>query len=182
MTKNQLTFAIGSKKKVVLIDEKDNVLGFMGKFAAHKNPVPLHRAISIVIYSPDRRKILLQKRSTKKPTWPLFWSNTVCSHPYAGESYLAAAERRLKEEMGFSTGLKELYRLIYHAEMNQTWGEHELDVIFEGVYDGPVNPDPDEAADYKWMTIEEIRKDLKDNPKIYTPWFKMIVKKLNIIS
>ncbi len=59
------------------------------------------------------------------------------------------------------------------------WGEHELDAVFEGIYDGPVNPDPDEAADFKWMTIKELNKDIVKNPQIYTPWFKIILKKLN---
>jgi isopentenyl-diphosphate Delta-isomerase len=169
------------RSKVVLVDENDNVIGLKEKFATHKNPVPLHRAISIVIYSPDRKSMLLQKRSTKKPTWPLYWSNTVCSHPYPEESYADAAKRRLVEEMGFTTTLKELYRMIYDAIMDEKWGEHELDVVFEGVYDGPVNPNPDEAADFKWLTIEELKKDLVANPGIYTPWFKMMVKKMQLL-
>ncbi len=171
-----------STTNVVLVDETDNVLGYKEKFAAHKNPVPLHRAISVVIFSTDRKKMFLQKRSTKKPTWPLFWSNTVCSHPFKDESYKDAAERRLKEEMGFSAPLKEAFRFIYDAKMDVIWGEHELDVVFKGFYDGPVNPDPDEAVDFKWVTVEELRKDIIKNPEIYTPWFKTILKKLNIVS
>ena len=165
--------------EVVLVDKNDKVVGFKEKFSAHKNPVPLHRAISVIVFSSNKKKMLLQKRSTKKPTWPLFWSNTVCSHPYKDESYADAAARRLVEEMGFSTPLKEIDRFIYKAKMDSgIWGEHELDAVFEGVYDGPVNPDPDEAADFKWMTIKELKKDLAKNPKIYTPWFKEFIKKL----
>src|SRR3989344_6841996 len=164
-----------NKVKVVLIDKSDNVIGYKEKFAAHKNPVPLHRAISVIIFSPDRKKMLLQKRSTKKPTWPLFWSCACCSHPYKDESYSSAADRRLQEEMGFSASLTEIFRFTYQAEMDETWGEHELDAVFEGVYDGPIDLNPDEAADYKWMTIEELRKDLDENSKVYTTWFKMIV-------
>ena len=169
--------SIVNKSEVVLVDEKDGVIGYKDKFAAHKNPVPLHRAISIVIFSPDRKKILLQKRSTKKPTWPLYWSNTVCSHPYKNESYANAAARRLKEEMGFSTALKEKFKFTYNAEMNKTWGEHELDAVFEGIYAGPVTPNTNEAADHKWMTIDELKKDIKKSPEIYTPWFKIILEK-----
>lgn len=168
------------KTQVVLIDENDKVLGYKDKIEVHKNPIPLHRAISIVIYSPDRTKILLQKRSKKKPTWPLFWSNAVCSHPYDGESYLDAAKRRLMEEMGFSTKLKELFRLQYEAQMDIIWGEHELDVVFEGMYEGKIIPNHGEVADYKWMAINELKKDLSKNPDIYTPWFKIIVSKLEL--
>ena len=122
--------------------------------------------------------MLLQKRAENKPTWPLFWSNTVCSHPLKDESYSEAAARRLPEEMGFSTPLKKLYRFTYKAELDETWGEHELDIVFEGIYYGQVKPDPNEAADYKWMDVKELKKDILKNPQIYTPWFKMILKKI----
>src|SRR3989337_638495 len=81
---------------VILVDNKDKILGFKEKFAAHKNPVPLHRAISVVIYD-NKGRMLLQKRSENKPTWPLFWSNACCTHPLKGETYKKAAKRRLKE-------------------------------------------------------------------------------------
>ena len=135
-----------NKSEVVLVDKQDKVIGYQEKLKAHKNPVPLHRAISIVVFSPDKKNILLQKRSVKKPTWPLFWSNTACSHPYKNESFANAAVRRLKEEMGFSTALKEKFRFIYKAEMDKTWGEHEYDAVFVGYYSGPVDPDPADAV------------------------------------
>ena len=96
--------------QVVLVDEKDREVGFREKFACHQNPVPLHRAISIVIYNRDRSQMLITKRSGSKPTWPLYWSNAVCSHPYPGESYAKAAKRRLIEELRIKTPLKELGR------------------------------------------------------------------------
>ena len=66
---------------------------------------------------------------------------------------------------------------MYKAEMDEIWGEHEFDTVFEGVYDGPVYPNPDEVVDHKWMTIDKLKKDMKENSKIYTPWFKIILKR-----
>ncbi len=63
---------------------------------------------------------------------------------------------------------------------NNIWGEHELDHSFVGYYDGPVNPNPEEVAGYEWISIENLKKDLKENPKKYTPWFKIILKNLGI--
>jgi len=167
--------------KVVLIDKNDRVLGFKEKFAAHKIPVPLHRAISIVIFNKDKSEMLITKRSAKKPTWPYFWTNAVCSHPYPKETYQKAAERRIKEELGFKTSLKEIFNFIYEAKMdNKVWGEHELDNVFTGIYEGPVKPDPEEASGYEWIKIGDLKKDLKKNSKKYTPWFKIILKKLKV--
>ena len=165
--------------KIVLVDKNDRVLGFKEKFAAHKIPVPLHRAISIVIFNKDRSEILITKRSIKKPTWPYFWSNAVCSHPKPGETYQKAANRRLFEELGIKTTLKEVFNFIYEGQTdNGIWGEHELDHIFVGKYGGRIVPDPKEVAGYEWIGIRQLKKDLKLNPQKYTPWFKIILKKL----
>lgn len=165
--------------QVVLVNKNDKVLGLKEKFAAHKIPVPLHRAISIVIFNNRKTEMLITKRATAKPTWPYFWTNAACSHPYPEETYQEAAERRLYEELGFKTPLKEVYKFTYEAEMpNKIWGEHELDHVFIGKYDGSVNPNPDEVAGYEWIGMAELKKDLAKNPKKYTPWFKIIFEKM----
>jgi isopentenyl-diphosphate delta-isomerase len=171
-----------SKKiQVVLVDKNDKVLGLKEKFDTHKIPVELHRAISIVLFSKDKSQILLTKRSSKKFTWPHFWTNAVCSHPYPGESYKTAATRRLKEELGISTSLKEVGRFVYKADMdNGIWGEHEYDAVFVGSYEGDIRPNSDEVAGYEWIKITDFKKDLRNNPSKYSPWFKIIVKKLKI--
>jgi isopentenyl-diphosphate delta-isomerase len=163
--------------QIVLVDKDDKILRYKEKYAAHKNPVALHRAISVIIFDKDGR-MLLQKRAKEKPTWPGFWSNACCTHPLPKESYKAAAERRLKEEMGFTVPLRDKFNFIYKAEYNKEWGEHELDHVFIGKYSGKVKPDPNEAEDYKWMEIEDLLQDVKKNPDKYTPWFKIILEKL----
>lgn len=169
------------KTQVVLVDKNDKVVGYKEKKRAHKNPVPLHRAISVVIFDKEGKRLLLQKRARNKLTWPLFWTNPCCTHPFKGESYKAAAERRLMEEMGISTSLKEAFRFIYKARYDKTWGEHELDVVFLGYYSGEIDPNPEEVADFKWMEIKAVAIDVKKNPGIYTPWFKTILRRLDLI-
>lgn len=143
-----------------------------------KHLLPLHRAISVVIFDNSGKKIMLQKRASGKPTWPLFWSNTCCTHPFKDEDYITCAKRRLKEEMGFETPLTEKFRFIYQADYDSVWGEHEYDVVFEGTYEGEVKADPQEAADWKWMLVTDLLKDVKINPELYTPWFKIILERL----
>ncbi len=163
---------------IVLVDKRNKVVGYKEKFEAHKNPVPLHRAISVVIYSTNRKKMLIQRRSAIKPTWPLFWSNACCTHPYKDESCLHAAKRRLKEEMGIETPLSELFKFIYKKRYNKIWGEHELDFVFEGLYQGSLFVNPLEVSEHKWVEVSKLLKDVKENPDIYTPWFKIILKKI----
>ena len=164
--------------QVVLVDEADKLLGLKEKFLTHHNPVPLHRAISIIIYNHDQSQILITKRAKNKPTWPGYWSNAVCTHPLPNESYLACAQRRLVEELGFACELKEVFHFIYEAQFDETWGEHELDHVFVGEYEGEVKPDPAEVVESKWIKIEDLQKDLVNHPDLYTPWFKTILEKL----
>lgn len=163
---------------IVLVNEKDKIIGYQDKIKAHKNPVSLHRAISVVIYDDDGKKMLLHKRATSKSTWPLFWTNACCTHPLKGENYKAAAERRLKEEMGFSTPLKQAFKFIYKAKYDGIWGEHELDTVFIGNYKGEIKPNPEEVESYKWVEIGKLVSDIKKNSEKYTPWFKIILEKL----
>ncbi len=169
------------KIEVVLVDKNDQVLGLKEKYAAHQIPVALHRAISIVIFDPARKQILITQRAATKPTWPLFWSNSVCSHPYPDEAYQDTADRRVFEELGFRTKLDQVFKFTYQAEMeNKLFGEHEYDVVFTGTYSGAINPNPDEIADYAWIKIDELKKEIVENPKKFTPWFKLILERLKL--
>jgi len=166
--------------QIELVDKTGKVVGLGEKIETHKNPVPMHRAVSVVIFDSERKKILLQQRGANKVTWPLFWSNACCTHPLPGEDDERCAMRRLKEEMGFETSLKQLFKFDYEAKYDEIWGEHELDVVFEGVYGGDVNPDAGEAAGYKWMEVSELVEDIKKNEDRYTPWLKIILGKLSL--
>ena len=163
----------------VLIDDKNRIIGYRDKIEAHRWPTPLHRAISVVLF--DKDKVLLQKRSANKPIWPLYWSNTVCANVTKAETYEECAKRRLQEEMGIKTNIKEVFKFKYRRRYNKIYGEHELDTVFIGEYSGSVIPDPDEAADYKWMGKRDLVRDIRKNPQKYTPWFKIILKKLEIL-
>jgi len=163
-------------EEVVLVDKKGKEKGFKEKGKAHILPTCLHKAISVLIF--DKNKVLIQKRAKFKKTWPLYWANTCCSHPRKGESFQKAAERRLFEEMGIKTNLRRVFRVIYEAKFNNSWGENEYDWVFVGEYNGKVISDPKEIAEYKWISFSKLKKDIKDNPQIYTPWFKMIFERI----
>ena len=47
----------------------------------------LHRAFSVFLFNSEG-KLLLQKRSDTKITFPGYWTNTCCSHPLSTEEEL----------------------------------------------------------------------------------------------
>ena len=80
--------------------------------------------------------------------------------------------------MGFTTPLKYLFKYQYDARFDKTWGECELDSVYWGKYTGQVKPNPAEAEDYKWLPFAVLKSDIANNPSIYTPWFRDILRLL----
>ncbi|MCD5396157.1 MAG: isopentenyl-diphosphate Delta-isomerase [Candidatus Pacebacteria bacterium] len=163
-------------EKIILVDENDNKIGEGEKIEIHKKGL-LHRAFSIFIFDPKKEKILLQKRHKNKYHSGGLWTNTCCSHPRVGEKLMEAAHRRLKEEMGFDCELKELFSFIYKADFGKI-KEYEKDYVVVGCYEGEVCPNPDEVEEWKWVKIDEVLRDLKENPEKYTVWFRLSFEKV----
>jgi len=163
-------------EEVVLVDEKDNEVGKREKMQAHKDGV-LHRAFSIFVFNSEGKMMIHQREKNKYHCGGL-WTNTCCSHPRAGEKTDEAANRRLQEEMGFTTNLKEVFNFIYKAKLDNGLYEHELDHVFIGTYDGDPKPNPEEVDDWKWVDLKELRKDMDDNPDKYTYWFKEAIDRV----
>lgn len=160
------------EEKVILVDEQDRVLGTMPKLEAHEKAV-LHRAFSVFILN-DKGQLLLQQRAHDKYHSPGLWTNSCCSHQREGESSLDAGKRRLKEEMGMTAELTELFTFIYKAPFDNGLTEHELDHVLLGYSNATPNINPEEVADYTWETLAAVQKGLEAHPDRYTAWFKII--------
>ena len=160
------------EEQVILVNEQDEPIGLMNKMEAHEKAV-LHRAFSVFILN-DKNEVMLQQRAHHKYHSPLLWTNTCCSHQRAGETNIEAGKRRLFEEMGFQTELKELFHFIYKAPFDNGLTEHELDHVMIGYYNDAPVINPDEVEHWKWMSIEAIKEDMKQHPETYTVWFKII--------
>lgn len=161
-----------TEEKVILVNEQDEQIGLMPKMEAHEKAL-LHRAFSVFILNKNN-EIMLQQRAAQKYHSPLLWTNTTCSHQREGETNIQAGTRRLKEEMGFTTELKELFSFIYKAPFDNGLTEHELDHVMIGYYDDVPNINTTEAESWKWMSIDAVKQDMQTNPEIYTVWFRII--------
>ena len=163
------------EEQVILVDENDNQIGLMPKMEAHEKAV-LHRAFSVFIFNSDN-ELMLQQRALHKYHSPGLWTNTCCSHQRDGESNLQAGKRRLQEEMGFVTDLKETTSFIYKAPFDNGLTEHELDHIMLGDYNEKPIINKEEVEDWKWMPLEDVKVDISNRPELYTEWFKIIFEK-----
>jgi isopentenyl-diphosphate delta-isomerase len=164
---------------LILVDADDNVTGYESKVNAHLGDGILHRAFSIFLFTDDDR-VLLQQRSGTKPLWPLYWSNSCCSHPRKGETYEQAVHRRLREELAVDADLVYLYKFKYQAGFGEIGAEHELCSVFVGKIPAPVRIDvnPSEIAAWRWMPAADVDRMIVEQPDLVTPWFVMEWRRL----
>lgn len=159
---------------VVLVNPEDEVLGLMEKQQAHINGL-LHRAFSVFLFN-SKGEMLLQKRASGKYHSPNQWTNAVCSHPREDETYIDGAKRRLQEELGIEAELSEKFNFIYKADVGAGLWEHELDHVFTGVYEADFHLNQNEVEEVRFISIEDLDKEMAENPENFTAWFKIILE------
>ena len=76
--------------------------------------------------------------------------------------------------MGISCELHKLFSFTYKATMDNGLIEHEIDHVFVGNYEENPQPNPEEVAQFKWISINDLKKEMKDYPHQYTEWIKII--------
>lgn len=165
------------KEKVILVDEWDQEIGIEEKVKVHREG-KLHRAFSIFVLN-SAGKLLLQKRAKTKYHSGGLWTNTCCSHPRPEESIADAAHRRLQEEMGFDCELRKIFSFTYNAKLDNDVYENEYDHVLLGTYDGEPRPSREEVDDWKWIDLDELREDLRENPDRYTYWLRICFDKVS---
>lgn len=165
-----------SAEQVILVDENDKPIGVAEKMEAHQQGL-LHRAFSVFIFN-SKGEMLLQQRALHKYHSGGLWTNACCSHPRAGEETKKAAERRLKEELGFDTSLNKVFDFVYMAKFDNGLTEHEFDHVFAGEYDGEINFNEKEVMDYCYKRTEKIHSSLLTHPQKYTVWFQLTFPKM----
>src|ERR1700683_425996 len=128
---------------LILVDEADCEIGFLNKSACHRGAGVLHRAFSLLVFN-DEGELLLQQRAASKRLWPLYWSNSCCSHPRRAESLETAVHRRLREELGISCP------------------------------NGPIRSHPQEVHVWRWISPEALTAELTEpGAERFTPWLRL---------
>jgi isopentenyl-diphosphate delta-isomerase len=158
---------------LILVDEADREVGHLDKARCHEGRGVLHRAFSLLIFN-DAGELLLQQRSAGKRLWPLFWSNSCCSHPRHAETMDRAIHRRLYEELGLHCPLQFLFKFQYQAQFDAAGAERELCSVFVGRTSDPVRIDASEILAWRWISPEALQAELAGaGAERFTPWFVM---------
>lgn len=157
---------------LILVDEEDREIGRLDKGAVHDGDALLHRAFSLFIFN-DGGELLLQQRAAGKRLWPLYWSNSCCSHPRAGESMDEAIERRLFQELGMHADLEFLFKFIYCARFGELGSERELCWVYGGRARSAPVVNTTEINAVRWLAPSDLDREMAEQSDQFTPWFQI---------
>jgi isopentenyl-diphosphate delta-isomerase len=158
---------------LILVDEADREVGHLGKAECHAGRGVLHRAFSLLIFN-AHGELLLQQRAASKRLWPMYWSNSCCSHPRRDETMEAATRRRLKEELGLSCPLHFLFKFQYQAQFDAAGAENELCSVFIGSSSEALVINEGEIHAWRWISPQDLCAEMSGAAALqFTPWFMM---------
>ena len=180
----------------LIVDKQDNVIGSETKRECHWGSGIRHRAFSVLIFDSQGR-LLVQKRSAEKITFPGVWANSCCSHPLDMKSendgsvgVENAARRKLDQELGIPLEITETWsfhhigKMEYSCRWDKDWIEREIDHIMVVQADTEVNHNENEISDVLWVDPLEISRMMDGNGKwndeVVAPWFRLIWEKFAI--
>lgn len=159
--------------EIILVDENDNEVGVMEKLEAHRQG-RLHRAFSMLVFN-SSGELMLQRRARTKYHSGGLWTNTCCSHPRPGEKIQDSVRRQLCYEMGIEVDPKFIFKFKYRAVLDNNLIENEFDHVFIGMYDGVPKLNETEAEDWRFEDIPTLKEWMKNDPDLFTIWFRNIV-------
>ena len=150
----------------ILVNEEDDIIGSETKLSVHSGDGFRHRAFSVLIYD-SKGRLLVQKRSSDKITFPNVWANSCCSHALDidgerdnGQGAENAARRKLNQELGIPEEVSldwdfsHIGKMEYSARWDSEWVEWEIDHILVVMSDAVINHNENEISEVLWADVE----------------------------
>ncbi len=164
---------------ILAVDDNGNFLKYIPQEAGHKGRGKRHLAIAVLVCN-SQGQVLLQKR--KHQIFNNIWDLTAATHPLrkidnTDETLIEATKRCLAVEWGI-IGIKEIRQagaFNYFAKYGDLC-ENEHCYLMLADFDGIVSLNPQMGYEYIWLDKKEFLKEIKSNPKNYTPWAIEAVK------
>ncbi len=154
-----------------VVNDEDEVIGQEMRSTVHQKGLQ-HRGVHVFLFSDDG-KMLIQKRSADRASSPSMLDCSVSEHVKAGEGYLEAAMRGMKEEMGVEgIDLEPLVTIKLEYGSN----DNEISRIFQGrAQSEQVHFDPVEISEVSYMSLDEIKAGIVNEEGKFCGWFVEIM-------
>lgn len=156
--------------QVILVDEKDNILGTTSRKEAHTKG--LRHRVSVIYLFNDNGEILVQHRDDGR------LDHSSAGHVDPGESYEEAAERELFEELGVENIPLEEFAKAFNGEVKPNGSIIKHQYTIYKCQTNPVKINKEEIQKVYWAKPEDVSKDMAKDPKNikYTGGFKVSIE------
>lgn len=158
-------------EQVVLLDDAGVAIGTADKVAVHTTDTALHLAFSCHVYNASG-EVLVTRRALGKLTWPGVWTNSFCGHPAPDESVEDALRRRGLTELGITVTDLEIVLPDFRYRAVDASGivENEICPVYRATTLDAVTPNPDEVAEFAWVSPESLHDAAIAAPYAFSPW------------
>jgi isopentenyl-diphosphate Delta-isomerase len=166
---------------VSLVDEDGTPIGVADKLAVHGVDTPLHLAFSCHVLN-AAGEVLVTRRALSKLTWPGVWTNSFCGHPAPNEPMEIALARRAELELGITLSNLEVVLPDFRYRAVDASGivENEVCPVYRATTPDAVRPNPDEVAEFEWVTLPALRRSVESTPFAFSPWLVLQLKKWSV--
>ena len=172
-----------STEQVVLVSADGTPIGVADKIAVHTTDTALHLAFSCHVFN-EAGEVLVTRRALGKLTWPGVWTNSFCGHPAPGEDMDAAIVRRASRELGMTISDLEVVLPDFRYRAIDASGivENEICPVYRAVATSPVDPSPDEVAEFEWVSLDALHDAALAAPFAFSPWLVLQLEQLKALT
>lgn len=145
-----------NEEQVVVVNEKDEVLGTMSREQSHRDGTP-HR-IAVTYVTNSKGQILIQVRMSER------LDHSSAGHVDPGEEYLDAARRELSEELGITDVELQWLGNLVSEEKFPDENIHRVHAM--GIFMCEAEPqklNEEEVKDVYWADPKEVLKEMQEN-------------------
>jgi isopentenyl-diphosphate delta-isomerase len=168
---------------ITVVDKNGMYLGKEEKEKCHQGKGILHSAFLVMIFN-EKFELMLAKRSRKKSLWPDFWDGTVASHYHSEINQEKTIKDRILHEIGVCCDhIRFVFKFRYQVEFRDIGSENEICDVFvaKDIRSDDISPNKLEISEFKFLDIPELRDEIQENSKKYTPWFLIALEKYNCL-
>ena len=150
--------------KIVIVDDNDKIIGH--KVSDERTPDDTYRA-SLLWIKNTKGESLITLRSRSMKIYPGKWAAAVAGTVDEGETYYENIIKETQEELGLSDikpieGPTGRYKVEYNFFYR--WYLLEIDKNIEDF-----NIDKEEVEEIRWITKDQLIKEIKENPNDFVP-------------
>lgn len=164
---------MSDNEQVNVYDDAGNLLGPVSRNQAEAKNLRTENVV-IIVFSPDG-KIWMQQRALYKAYHPGLWDISVAGGSESHEHPDSAAQRETLEEMGIAPVLRYVESLVRDIPMDGTLLHRYTHFYIAETSEQPIANK--EVLAFRAWNINELYKDMEENPHNYLPNIKVLIEK-----